>query len=132
MTAINAHHTSRHNATAPQTGRTGDRVELTHYTVANGGERILYGQRVNGSVRVTDVPRTPGGRAYLVERDLQLDGNTALRALVSDYLLCRTRHKQMTLSSAWPVSVATPRRSLPRPSRSSHHSASRSQNRKPL
>jgi len=86
MTAINAHHTSRHNATAPQTGRTGDRVELTHYTVAHGGERLLYGQRVNGSVRVTDVPRTPGGRAYLVERDLQLDGNTALRALVSDYL----------------------------------------------
>jgi hypothetical protein len=40
-------------------------------------------------VRVTDVPREPGGRAYLVERGLEEEGpnaNAALRALITDYL----------------------------------------------
>jgi hypothetical protein len=41
---------------------------------------VLYGQRVNGIVRVTDVPVAPGGRAYLVERELEQDGNAAARA----------------------------------------------------
>ena len=36
-------------------GHTGQRVELARYTVASGDERILYGQRVRGVVRVTDV-----------------------------------------------------------------------------
>ena len=46
-------------------GRTGQRVELARYTVARGDQRILYGQRVDGVVRVTDVaahvswPRIP-------------------------------------------------------------------------
>ena len=33
----------------------GERVELARYTVT-GGERILYGQRIDGVVRVTDRP----------------------------------------------------------------------------
>ena len=33
----------------------GERIELARYTVPVG-ERVLYGQRVNGVVRVTDVP----------------------------------------------------------------------------
>ena len=40
-------------------------------------------------VRVTDVPREAGGRAYLVERGLEEEGpnaNAALQALVADYL----------------------------------------------
>jgi len=67
-------------------GRTGHRVELARYTVAGGGERILYGQRVDGVVRVTDVAAHGHGRAYLVERGLEHDGYGALKALVADYL----------------------------------------------
>jgi hypothetical protein len=74
------------SATAsPGTGRTGVRIELARYTVP-AGERIIYGQRVNGVVRVTDVPTDARGRAYLVERGLEHDGYEALKALVSDYV----------------------------------------------
>jgi hypothetical protein len=38
------------------------------------------------SVRVTDVPAGGRGRAYLVERELEQDGNDALNALVYDYV----------------------------------------------
>jgi hypothetical protein len=63
----------------------GERIELARYTVP-AGERVLYGQRVNGVVRVTDVQAYGRGRAYLVERELEQDGYDALKALVSDYL----------------------------------------------
>jgi hypothetical protein len=63
----------------------GERIELARYTVPVG-ERVLYGQRVNGVVRVTDVPACGRGRAYLVERELEHDGYDALKALVADYL----------------------------------------------
>jgi hypothetical protein len=63
----------------------GERVELARYTVPVG-PRVLYGQRVNGVVRVTDNPANGHGRAYLVERELELDGNAALCALVDDYV----------------------------------------------
>jgi hypothetical protein len=69
-------------------GRTGARVELVRYSVT-AGDRVLYGQRVNGVVRVTDVSQEAGGRAYLVERGLEEEGqnaNAALQALVADYL----------------------------------------------
>ena len=83
---------NRHREPAPsRTGRrpsartpvVGKRTELARYTVAEG-ERVLYGQRVDGVVRVTDRPATPGGRAYLVERGLQTKDE--LDALVSDYV----------------------------------------------
>ena len=63
----------------------GERMELARYSVPVG-ERVVYGQRVNGVVRVTDVPACGRGRAYLVERELEQDGYEALKALVSDYL----------------------------------------------
>jgi hypothetical protein len=63
----------------------GERIELARYSV-HVGERVLYGQRVSGVVRVTDVPACGRGRAYLVERELEQDGYDALKALVSDYL----------------------------------------------
>jgi hypothetical protein len=63
----------------------GERIELARYTVPVG-HRVLYGQRINGVVRVTDVPARGRGRAYLVERELEQDGYGALKALVSDYL----------------------------------------------
>ena len=78
----------------------GRRTELARYTVA-GGERVLYGQRVDGVVRVTDRPARPGGRFYLVERELERDGNGALDALVVDYLA------QAQKLATVPMSVAT-------------------------
>jgi hypothetical protein len=76
-------------ATAPkQESRAGRRVELARYSVT-AGDRVLYGQRVDSVVRVTDVPLVPGGRAYLVERGLEEEGanaNAALEAMIADYL----------------------------------------------
>jgi hypothetical protein len=63
----------------------GERIELARYTIPVG-QRVLYGQRVNGVVRVTDVPVGGRGRAYLVERELEQDGYDALKALVADYV----------------------------------------------
>ena len=62
----------------------GERVELARYTVS-GGERILYGQRIDGVVRVTDRPAGRSGRSYLIERGLEQDGYSALKALVGEY-----------------------------------------------
>ncbi len=64
--------------------RVGERVQLARYAV-RGGARILYGQRIGGVVRVTDCPAGGRGRCYLVERGLERDGYSALRALVEDY-----------------------------------------------
>jgi hypothetical protein len=67
----------------------GERVELGRYTAPTAGERIIYGQRVNGVVRVTDVPATGRGRSYLIERGLEQEAegaNAALGALIADYL----------------------------------------------
>ena len=100
-----AHHREPHPpaATRPVNRRplptVGQRTELARYTVA-GGERVLYGQRVDGVVRVTDRPAQPGGRSYLVERELERDGNGALDALVVDYLA------QAQKLAAVPMSVA--------------------------
>jgi len=63
-------------------------VELARYSIP-AGDRLLYGQRVDGVVRLTDVPLEAGGRAYLVERGLDEEGsnaNAALHALIADYL----------------------------------------------
>jgi hypothetical protein len=65
--------------------RVGQRTELAHYSVSTG-DRVLYGQRVDGVVRITDNPADGRGRAYLVERELQQDGYAALRAVVADYV----------------------------------------------
>ncbi len=54
-------------------------------TPSHAGERILYGQRINGVVRVTDRPADRPGRSYLIERGLEHDGYSALKALVADY-----------------------------------------------
>jgi hypothetical protein len=62
----------------------GERVELARYT-ASAGERVIYGQRLNGVVRVTDRPAGQPGRSYLIERGLERDGYSALKALVADY-----------------------------------------------
>jgi hypothetical protein len=81
-------------------GRTGHRVELARYTMGGGEERILFGQRLDGVVRVTDVPADGRGRAYLVERGLEHDGYDALKALVADYVA------QGELLAAVPMAVS--------------------------
>lgn len=65
--------------TPEQTGRP---QRLATYT-ADVGERMLVGQRVDGVVRVSDVPADGEGRSYLVEAEV---GSMAeLEALVADY-----------------------------------------------
>ena len=65
-----------------QAPKVGQRTELARYRIP-AGERVLYGQRVDGIVRVTD-RSPPGGRAYLVERGLET--KPELDALIKDYL----------------------------------------------
>jgi hypothetical protein len=67
--------------TVPERGRT----ELARYTVRDG-ERVLYGERLDGRLSVTDRPGRDPGRSYLVEGDLEPDGYGALDALVMDYI----------------------------------------------
>ena len=74
----------------------GNRVELARYTTPAGG-RVLYGQRINGAVRVTDNPAAGSGRAYVVERELEQDGNAALQAIVTDYVEQANRHGEIPM-----------------------------------
>jgi hypothetical protein len=69
-------------APAPRVGRL---TEIDRYTVS-GGERVVYAQRIKGSVRITDRPALGSGRSYLVERELEEDGYSALKSLVADYI----------------------------------------------
>jgi hypothetical protein len=69
--------------TRPQVGK---RTELGRYTLPDGTVRLVIGQRIDGSVRLVDVPLATSGRGYLIERELEQDGYAALRALVGDYL----------------------------------------------
>lgn len=68
-----------------QRAAVGERVELSRYSVSSG-ERVIYGQRINGIVRVTDRPSDGQGRSYLIERELEQDGYSALNALLADYI----------------------------------------------
>jgi len=76
--------------------RVGQGVELARYRIP-AGERVLYGQRINGIVRVTDNPANGRGRAYLIERELEQDGNAALQALVHDYVEQAERHGEIPM-----------------------------------
>jgi len=67
----------------PATRVTNAPVELGRYAISNG-ERVIYGQRVLGVVRLVDVPADEDGRRYLIERGLTVMAE--LEAIVSDYL----------------------------------------------
>jgi hypothetical protein len=71
--------------------RRGERVELGRYQITSG-ERVIYGQRVLGVVRLVDVPAAGAGRRYVIERELTVMAE--LEAIVADYVLCRRRHKR--------------------------------------
>jgi hypothetical protein len=84
----------------------GERVELARYTVACGGDRILYGQRVDGKVRVTDRPAgqvTAENRARLIDNDL--NSKSELDALVADYL-AEAQRLQTIPAAAIPFDIA--------------------------
>jgi hypothetical protein len=72
-------------------GQTNARVELAHYTISEG-ERVIYGQRVLGVVRLVDETATGEGRRYVIERELTIMAE--LEAIVADYLLCRRRQNR--------------------------------------
>lgn len=61
----------------------GERRELARYQLP-AGSRVLYGQRIDGRVAITDVPANDRGHVYLVER--HIESQAAMRALVHDYL----------------------------------------------
>jgi len=62
---------------------TNERVELARYTIT-ADERVIYGQRVRGVVRIVDAPARGRGRRYVIERDLT--AMAELEAIVADYL----------------------------------------------
>jgi hypothetical protein len=72
-------------------GQTNERVELARYTVS-AGERVIHGQRILGVVWLSDNPAFGAGRHYVIERELTTMAE--LEAIVTDYLLCRRRHKR--------------------------------------
>jgi hypothetical protein len=86
-------------APRPRQPAVGKRTELARYTVA-GVERVLYGQRVDGVVRVVDRPAhsRPGVRSYLVERGLETNGE--LDALIADYLAAAQRLRTVPMAEA--------------------------------
>jgi hypothetical protein len=77
----------------------GARVELARYTVP-AGQRVIWGQRVDGVVRLTDCPARGHGRAYLVERELEQDGNDALNALLADYLAVAENRQAIPMATS--------------------------------
>jgi hypothetical protein len=64
-------------------GATNKRVELARYTIG-AGERVIFGQRVLGVVRLVEVPADGHGRRYIIERELTVMAE--LEAIVQDYL----------------------------------------------
>jgi len=70
------------SATATTEKRTGQQKILATYE-CHEGERQLVGQRVNGTVHISDIPTGEQGRVYLVEHNLITIGE--LQAIVDDY-----------------------------------------------
>ena len=75
----------------------GERVELARYQLRTG-ERVLYGQRINGAVAVVDVPASDHGRVYLIERHIH--SQAELEGLAAEY----AQHSQ---ACAMPAILAT-------------------------
>jgi hypothetical protein len=61
----------------------GNRVELARYRIS-AGERVVWGQRIDGVVRVSDVAADGHGRRYLIERGIA--SKAELDAIVADYV----------------------------------------------
>lgn len=74
-------------------------TELAHYKLS-GGTRIIYGQRVDGRLKITDRPANEPGHSYVVEHDLGRDGHPALIALLADYILRARELDEVPMASA--------------------------------
>jgi hypothetical protein len=86
---------------APKNG-TNDPVERGRYT-AGGRERILWAQRVEGRVCLTDAPPAgQRGRCYIVEDDLTVMDE--LDAIVADYLAQAAKHNGIPAHVLWRTS----------------------------
>jgi len=77
-------HSTDAEEASTRTPATRPAVELARYTTTGDGERIVRVQRIRGVVRLTDVPASPHGRRYLIERGLT--SRAELDAVVADYL----------------------------------------------
>ena len=75
--------TSAVSHSTPSRRQPSEPVELARYTITTG-ERVIYGQRIQGVVRLVDVPAEGRGRRYLIERELT--SMAELEAIVADYL----------------------------------------------
>ena len=67
----------------PRRGATNEPVKLARYTIPVG-ERVIFGQRVLGVVRLVDAPAAGSGRRYVFERELT--SMAEMEAIVADYL----------------------------------------------
>jgi len=85
-------------------GAVGERVELARYTVRDG-TRIVFGQRIGRVVRVIDCPAFGRGRSFLIERGLERDGYSALRALVEDYTRQAGRLNAIPMAASLPEDI---------------------------
>jgi hypothetical protein len=63
------------------------------------GTRQLVGQRINGSVALSDIPAGDHGKVYLVER--QLHSQAELEGLVADYLALAAELDRPPLRADW-------------------------------
>lgn len=70
------------SATPTTEKHTGQPQVLATYQ-SHEGERQLVGQRVNGTVHISDIPTGDQGRVYLVEKGLT--SMAELQAIVDDY-----------------------------------------------
>jgi hypothetical protein len=92
------------------TGPTAKVVELACYRTPSAGERVIRGQRVDGSVRLTDHPAHRTGRAFRIERGLEREGSAAMHKLITDYVDQVVLDDEISSSralwiAAWPISV---------------------------
>lgn len=73
-------------------------VELARYTTT-ADSRVIRAQRIDGTVRLSDIPADPlsNQRRYVIERELT--SMTELAAIVADYL------KQAAIWDAIPATV---------------------------
>ena len=94
-------------ATTACAASVGGRRELGRYTVAEG-DRIIYGQRILGHVRLVDAPAIAGaGRSWIIESNLEAEGMAAITALVADYLDQAQRHHTIPAGPGAVVSFIT-------------------------
>lgn len=99
--------TTTATATTVTAASVGGRRELGRYTLAEG-DRIIYGQRILGHVRLIDAPAIAGdGRSWIIESNLEAEGMASITALVADYLDQAQRHHTIPAGPGGVVSFIT-------------------------